>query len=517
MATKEFLAKQTKISPTSREWSLVEYNLKLCIGSTTPVLKEMWSISSPHLISNFEKNSNGMLVLDSWIDVSRLSEDNRIEEISSRGFNIPPSGLVFSVGSLKTETPLAFNRTYEFMLAKISIGKSYTVNLDSIENSKISAPKGYDSIYLYNNSPNAYNHNYLFNESSQILPSFLVHFELDPNLEEGVNVQLCDICQESKASLYCSSDNAVLCVDCDEEHHTRGNKLMQRHKRVNISEKPKRFGNCSFHIESNVEFYCSTCMQAICVNCKMVGSHSTPETSAHVFERIGDAYQRALAEASEPDPLLEQKKSQLKSFLNQLDDRINEIKHNAEQVEAKIYKVLQEALSQLQQETQGKISNLVAKEMEIKRQLEEISWIECFLKYEQEILSPAHFMVAWGRHCDLRSEIFTTEDLYEISQVLPDIKLEGHLHVTTENAIRSRNGGASDLQSLASSTPKTSSSKFRSQLFNRHQVGSLDKSPSAILRQMIPSKPSDALNMKFTSVLNLPSGKRSSKGSEDDF
>ena len=373
MATKEFLAKQTKISPTSREWSLVEYNLKLCIGSTTPVLKEMWSISSPHLISNFEKNSNGMLVLDSWIDVSRLSEDNRIEEISSRGFNIPPSGLVFSVGSLKTETPLAFNRTYEFMLAKISIGKSYTVNLDSIENSKISAPKGYDSIYLYNNSPNAYNHNYLFNESSQILPSFLVHFELDPNLEEGVNVQLCDICQESKASLYCSSDNAVLCVDCDEEHHTRGNKLMQRHKRVNISEKPKRFGNCSFHIESNVEFYCSTCMQAICVNCKMVGSHSTPETSAHVFERIGDAYQRALAEASEPDPLLEQKKSQLKSFLNQLDDRINEIKHNAEQVEAKIYKVLQEALSQLQQETQGKISNLVAKEMEIKRQLEEIS------------------------------------------------------------------------------------------------------------------------------------------------
>ena len=259
------------------------------------------------------------------------------------------------------------------MLVKVAVGKSYTVSLDSLETSKITAPKGYDSVYLYNNSPNTYNHNYLLNETTQILPSFLVHFELDPNLEEGIHVQLCDICQESKASLYCSADNAVLCVDCDEEHHTRGNKLMQRHKRVGISEKPKRFGNCNFHPESNVEFYCSTCMLPICINCKMVGSHSTPETASHSFERISDAYSRALAEASEPDPLLEQKKASLKQFLLQIDDRINEIKHNAEQVEAKLNKALQEALLSLQKETQSKISSLLASEMEIKRQIEEIS------------------------------------------------------------------------------------------------------------------------------------------------
>lgn len=516
MATKEFLSKQTKISPASREWASTEYLLKLGLGSTTPVLKQMWAITSPHLISSFEKASQGLLTLDSWVDTTKLNEDNRIEEVCSRGFNIPPAGLVFPVGSLKTESPLAFARTYEFMLVKVAVGKSYTVNLDSIENNKISAPKGYDSVYLYTSSPNTYTHNYLMTENSQILPSFLVHFELDPNLEEGLHVQLCDICQESKASLYCSADNAVLCVDCDEEHHQRGNKLMQRHKRVSIAEKPKRFGNCSFHIEQNVEFYCSTCMMPICVSCKMVGSHSTPETSSHVFERINEAYQRALGEAAEADPLLEQKKMTLKQFLTQLDDRITEVKHNAEQVEGRIYKALQEVLLQLQQETQGKISSLISAEMEVKRQLEEISWIECFLKYQQEILSPAHFMVAWGRHNDLRGEVFTSEELFELAQVLPDIKLEGQLHVTTDTAIRSR-AGQSDLQSLASSTPKTNSSKFRSQLFNRHQVGSLDKSASGLLRQMVPSKPSDALNLKFTSILNLPSGKRSSKGSEDDF
>ncbi|OMJ66336.1 hypothetical protein SteCoe_36843 [Stentor coeruleus] len=514
MATKEFLSKQTKIAQSSREWAQAEYSLKLCIGSTTPIIKQMWSISSPHLINKFEKVTLSMNTLDSWVDTSKLNEDNRIEEICGRGFSIPSAGLVFSVGSLKTDVPLAFGRTYEFMMVKAAVGRSFTINLDSIDSGKLSQPKGFDSVYLHNNSPNTYNHNYLLYESAQILPVYLVHFELDPNLEEGIHVQLCDICQESKATLYCSADNAVLCVDCDEEHHARGNKLMQRHKRVGISEKPKRFGNCAFHIESNVEFYCVTCMLPLCVNCKMIGSHSTPETSTHIFERISEAYQRALSEAAEPDALLEQKKNQLKQFLVSIDDRITEVKRNAEQVEAKIYKILQESLLQLQQETQFKISTLISTEFEIKRQIEEIAWIECFLKYQQEILSPAHFMVSWGRHCDMRSSLSTSEEVNELNTIFPDIKLEGSLHVTTDTAIRSRSG-PSDAQSLASSTPKTSSSKFRVQLFNRHQVGSLDKSPSGALRQMVPSKPSDAL--KFSSALNMPSAKRSSRGSEDEF
>lgn len=82
---------------------MAEYTLKLALGSTTPVLKQMWAVTSPHLISSFEKASQGMLTLDSWVDSSKLNEDNRIEEICSKGFNIPAAGLVFSVGSLKTE------------------------------------------------------------------------------------------------------------------------------------------------------------------------------------------------------------------------------------------------------------------------------------------------------------------------------------------------------------------------------------------------------------------------------
>jgi hypothetical protein len=516
MATKEFLSKQTKIPSSNKKWSKFEYSLKLGFGSTAPVIKQMWSISSPHLINQFEKTSEGQLVLESWVDVSKLSPDNRIEEICARGFSIPSSGLHFQVGSLKLDSQLAYNRTYEFMLVKIVVGKSFITNLDYLHGKKVSCPKGYNSNYLYTSEANGYYHNYLIFDGAQVLPKYLVHFELDPNLEEGIQVQLCDICQESRATLYCIADNAVLCIDCDDEHHTRGNKLMQRHKRVSITEKPKRFGNCHVHLDSTVEFYCNSCLVPICVNCKMIGSHSTPETSNHVLIKINEAYQQALAESSEPDALLESKKENLKVFLEQIDKRIEEIKRNAEIVENSIYKTLKEALAQLQTETESKIAMLVSAEMEIKRQIEEISWVECFLKYQQEILSPAHFMVALGRHFHIKEKLANLTEVPELQHVFPDIKVEGEIRVTTESAIRTR-PPPSDLQSYASSTPKTSSSKFRSQLFNRHQVGSLDKSPSAILRQMIPAKPNDSTNMKFSSILNLPPRKKSSRGSEDDF
>jgi len=37
----------------------------------------------------------------------------------------------------------------------------------------------------------------------------------------------------------------------------------------------------------------------------MIGNHSTPETHSHGFIKIFDAYNRALAESREPDPIVE--------------------------------------------------------------------------------------------------------------------------------------------------------------------------------------------------------------------
>ncbi|CAG9322258.1 unnamed protein product [Blepharisma stoltei] len=510
--SRDFLLRQTKIAPTSNEWAQLEYSLQLSIGSTAPVVKQIWSVASAHQAINFDKRTQGVLVLDSWIDTSSLDENNRLEDVCSKGFKCPPGGVYFRIGNVQLANgPLAYNKTYEFLLVKVGIGKSYSINAATVESDSLQVPRGYDSIYLYNPSSeeSSYNHNYGIFDPSQLLALFVVHFELDPNLEEGLNAPICDICQEAQAVVYCEADEASLCLDCDDDHHNRGNRLMQKHKRINISEKPKRFGNCPYHPDTKVEFFCTVCHVPVCVNCKMVGNHSTPETSTHTFAKIGDAYLRALNESTQPDPVLEQRKLILNQLLESIDKRMGEVKSNAEQIEAKIYKILQDALLQLQEHTQGKVSALLCAELEIKRQLEQIAWIECFLKYQQEVLSPAQFMLSWGRHLNLRNDIFTSNEVSELNVILPDIKIEGNINVTTEAAIR-KYGQQSDVQSVASSTPKTSTSKFRSQIFNRYQGNNAyEKTPSSVLKQIIPSKPTEALAMKFSSVLNMDSGRRS--------
>jgi len=498
--SREFLNKQTKILPDSDEWSEIEYSLQISIGSTCPVIKQMWSVASPQLTTNFDKKSQ-MKVVDCWVNLSHLGEENRLEDTCKRGFKIPKPGLVFTTGSIKLpEDTYGYSKTYEYLFCKVAVGKSYCVNMETLEG-ELAVPEGYESILLYNSSQddNTYNYSYLITHSEQILPCFLVQFELDPSLEEGLETMLCDICQESQAAIYCQADDATLCMDCDDEHHNRGNKLMQRHKRIPVNEKPKRFGNCRSHPDMKVEFFCTVCYTPVCVNCKMIGSHSTPETSIHTLIRISDAYSRALAEAGEPDPVLENKKTSVSQLLNQIDKRITLVKENAKQVEDKLYAMLQEALVELQMETQKKVSALVSAEVELKRELEMMSWVECFLRYEQEVLSPANFMLAWGRHMNLRNRLKTTSSVQELSAIEPDIKVEGSINVVSEAKLREYISQP-DESSVASSTPRTGSSRFRTQLFNRYM--STEKPP---LKGSIPAKPMEILTSNFKPMLKIKS------------
>ena len=125
-ASKEFLARQAKLSPSSEEWSSIEYSLQLAIGSTTPVVKQIYSVASPHLSLGFDKKSQGKLVLDSWLDTSVLIEENRIEDVCTRGFKCPTGGLLFAVGAAKTSAPLSYGCTYEFLLVKLGVGRAIT-------------------------------------------------------------------------------------------------------------------------------------------------------------------------------------------------------------------------------------------------------------------------------------------------------------------------------------------------------------------------------------------------------
>lgn len=50
-----FLNKYSRLSPNSTEWARIEYLLQLSLGSTTAVLRNIWSIANPHMTLSFEK------------------------------------------------------------------------------------------------------------------------------------------------------------------------------------------------------------------------------------------------------------------------------------------------------------------------------------------------------------------------------------------------------------------------------------------------------------------------------
>ena len=91
---------------------------------------------------------------------------------------------------------------------------------------------------------------------------------------------LCDNCEVSNATLYCESDQANMCDECDLKLHL--SKLASRHTRVPIgSYKKNHFGTCKLHSAKNVEFFCAYCNIPVCVNCKMVGNHAVGESAKH--------------------------------------------------------------------------------------------------------------------------------------------------------------------------------------------------------------------------------------------
>ncbi|OEH79865.1 b-box zinc finger family related protein [Cyclospora cayetanensis] len=76
---------------------------------------------------------------------------------------------------------------------------------------------------------------YVVYDSSQVVPNYLVIFEVDPTEPELFAVPLCDNCQDFPAAIWCPADTAKLCEGCDERLHTT-NQLVSRHIRVPLNE-----------------------------------------------------------------------------------------------------------------------------------------------------------------------------------------------------------------------------------------------------------------------------------------
>lgn len=160
-------------------------------------------------------------------------------------------------------------------------------------------------------------------------------------------------------------------------------------------------------------------------------------------------------EAKVNDEKLEKHKALIRRKLQLLDEKIAEINNNARAVENDLYDVLERALESLQSQTQKKLNILLADQMELRRQYEEIQWAESFLKYQIEVLNPHHYLVSWARHLERKNELVVNRE-FELGEVSADLRLIGSITVTTDAALKRTEGikkdGPKDVDDLITKT-----------------------------------------------------------------
>ena len=403
------------VRPRTEESRRVEYLLKLSIRTQDVHGVTAWHFSNARRAAAFEDAVKGLKVLHAWVDPHELDASNSLEALAERGFAFGRGGMRFDTG---TTAPSAVARRMaattassetpkRLILCQIGVGKSFVVDDPDAVATLTAAPEGYDSVFLARPSrlpggelnPDVYRHEYVMFHATRALPMYLVQYYDGPAPPEGTRVgpaALLDVNQTLAAP------------------HGLPNDAVQA-------------------LYDRYDFFDPILYIPVSVRDKMVGSHSTGDAAQHKLIGIGDAYDAAVAESLKPDPLLAERQAELRLNLRAVDAKLQEVNRNSAEVEEKIYKALQDALFELQDATQKRMSALLAEEVELRRQLQHIDWIESFLDRQREEASPVDFLNAWKCHVQLRGDVCRApiETAGVLGSVTADLDLVGGVRVVS--------------------------------------------------------------------------------------
>lgn len=96
----------------------------------------------------------------------------------------------------------------------------------------------------------------------------------------------------------------------------------------------------------NFEFYCLTWERPLWVKCKLEGEHSWDSNIKHSTIELDQAINEALYEWNQEDKYSSKKKL-INSHINQINEKIKELKQCVKDVEEQIYEVLKKTLHDL--------------------------------------------------------------------------------------------------------------------------------------------------------------------------
>ncbi|RLN71719.1 hypothetical protein BBJ29_006916 [Phytophthora kernoviae] len=259
------VASVTPMSQSSKEFARVKYLLQCSLpGYRVHEGVVIWDMRNPSLVAQYEQHTTGLLELESWVAVNDLGAE--MGDVHSYGFtslDANQTGMKFTTGNLQLSAPPPLEpsaegnkatSTRQLVLCKIAVGRSLVIREE--EEAKARLPVGYHSYYLHRDDeagssgqeqdPNGlqaalldrgYYHEYILNNTLQVLPQYLVRFTFSAADAHGP-VGPCALCEQHPAVVICRNCEAQICAHCDQEVHS-ANKLVRRHKRTPLRSKSR--------------------------------------------------------------------------------------------------------------------------------------------------------------------------------------------------------------------------------------------------------------------------------------
>lgn len=297
-------------------------------------------------------------------------------------------------------------KIHKAIFCEVSIGESLFVSKEYSKS--LETPQGFGSFIIEENDTLGFISDqeipiskfcYAIKDSKRILPLYEVVFEYDQEFEIiSRKNDICHRCKKNKSVMFCPSERANFCEDCDSQVHY--DDFLKRHRRLYFSDVgQKKFICCAHHLGRVVEYFCQTCMEPICTECKMMGRHATKEFYDHDIVTFLDACHLLKSKIlDEQQSVLIVKDSCNKEICN-FKEKIGNFKDNIAAVRQKIEQEFKALLFQLDNIENSQRQIINAKYLERLCKSETIKRIEAY----SNDLDPADLLTQYKCISDLQS------------------------------------------------------------------------------------------------------------------
>ncbi|TPX35146.1 hypothetical protein SmJEL517_g02368 [Synchytrium microbalum] len=457
-------SQRTPLNPSSLEFAYLEYQLQLSLHASTARILQAFSISNPHLTSQFDRRCKDVLSLPSWVDCSTLAGGNSEDEVLRRGFQLgvapaTSSGMKFSVGNFKNSEKTHGPKHRRMLLCKIGVGRAYTADEARAEKDLI--PDGYDSFYIEDPKRIASDenrHEYYIKSSAQILPQYLVHFEFDATLEKK-SLET----QQSTAQQTLPPSATPATPNCTTPKFSL------------VTSAPQSQKAPQNHLEH-----------------VMIGNHANGEASKHKLVSVAEAYDTVMVESNERDPVLQGRRLEIQNQMAAVSAREKAVEKMGGHVEVLVEEMYRKALSESRGIVKRKMDVLRGDGLELRRQLQEIERLESFLKYQQAG-DPTQFLFSWARHQQVRSELHDFKHFRDDIDVQLDMKVTGGISVIIDPTAAQNAAVAQSMSNLSNSNSNSPIKKLQ------QKVSSSLNAPTSNVGMGLPRRVQERRTQRRTS------------------